>query len=340
MYMSFAQRPHTKWQLRTRSLPVGSRTLIMGIVNLTPDSFSGDGFSPLEVPVSDTRTGTQGIHLLGERSRGALPREAGRAVAYALGLLDAGADLLDIGAESTRPGSGAGSDHAISAAEEEDRLLPVLEAILHERPEAIVSVDTYRASTARFALAAGAEIINDVSGFLWDPAMAEVCATGKCGVVLMHTRGKPGDWRSLPALPLRTVVPLVLDGLSSRLAAAQAAGVEENRIALDPGYGFGKAWEANYALLRDQHDLLPLGRPLLAGVSRKSFLGRTLERRFELGEVSPTQRDTATLAASVAAILNGASLLRVHTVRPALEAAAIADAVLDCKRPVQESLQD
>ncbi len=336
MRMPFAQRLQMNWQLRTRSLPVGSRTLILGIVNLTPDSFSGDGLLPSEIPLNETRAGAQGIHLLGERSRGALPREAGRAVAYALSLLDAGADLLDIGAESTRPNSGAGSDHAISPAEEQDRLLPVLEAVLRERPDAVLSVDTYRAATAQAALAAGAEIINDVSGFLWDPAMADVCAAARCGVILMHTRGKPDDWRSLPALPPRTVVPLVLDGLSSRLAAAQAAGVEENRIALDPGYGFGKAWEANYALLRGQHDLLPLGRPLLAGVSRKSFLGRTLERRFELPAVSPAQRDTATLAASVTAILNGASLLRVHTVQPALEAAAIADAVLDDKRPLPQ----
>ena len=292
--MPFPPRPRHPWLLRTRSLVLGERSRVMGIVNLTPDSFSGDG-----------------------------QRDVAEAVEKALGMLDEGADLLDLGGESTRPGS-----DRLSTQEEQARLLPVLAALLRERPDAIVSVDTYHAETARAALALGAEIVNDVSGFLWDPPLAEVCARAKCGVVLMHTRGRPEEWRTLPALAPEAVVPLVLRGLGERLAAARAAGVEENRIVLDPGYGFGKAFDANYHLLAGQDTLHALGRPLLAGVSRKSFLGRTLGQLRNGPDAPAAQREYATLAASVAAILNGASLLRVHAVRPAVEAAAIADSVL------------
>ena len=167
--MSTPARTSAQWQLRTRTLELGARTLVMGVVNITPDSFS-DGGAFLE-PES--------------------------AVARCLQCLDEGADLLDLGAESTRPGSHAGGEiPAVSASQEQDRLLPVLEGVLRARPDAIVSVDTYKAATARAALQAGAEIINDVSGLLWDPAMAQVCAEHKAGVVLMHTRGRPEEWRT------------------------------------------------------------------------------------------------------------------------------------------------
>jgi len=304
--MAFACRPQLVWQLRTRTLTLGARTAIMGIVNLTPDSFSGDG-------------------LLG--------RDPDESVAHALRLLDEGADILDLGGESTRPGAGAGSDRAISVHEEGDRLLPVLEALHRERPHAVLSVDTYRAETARAALVAGAEIVNDVSGFLWDPAMAATCAQAQCGVVLTHARGRPDEWRTLPPLPPHAVIPLVRDGLRESLPVALEAGLHPENIVLDPGYGFGKAFEANYALLAGQAELLSIGRPLLAGVSRKAFLGRTLGRLHRSADVSPRHRDHATLAASVAAILNGASLLRVHAVDSAVEAAAIADAVLAMAEP-------
>ncbi len=297
-------RKQCDWRLRTRALPLGPCTLVMGIVNCTPDSFSGDGL------LRDVQGATE------------------RAVAQGLRMLREGAVVLDIGGESTRPGSGAAGERAIATQQEQDRVLPVVEALLRERPEAVISVDTYRAATARAAVKAGAEIVNDVSGLLWDPAMAQACADLRCGVVLMHTRGRPDEWRSLPALPAREVVPLVLDGLRERLGAALEAGIAAERIVLDPGYGFGKAFEANYALLAGQAALLGLGRPLLAGVSRKSFLGRTLGALYGTGDVPPADRDAATAAASVAAVLHGASLLRVHAVRPAMEAAAIADAVL------------
>ena len=292
--MPFTPRPRHSWLLRTRALALGERTRVMGIVNLTPDSFSGDG-----------------------------QRGVGEAVEKALGMLHEGADLLDLGAESTRPGS-----DRLSPAEEQDRLLPVLEGLRRECPDAIVSVDTYHAETARAALLIGAEIVNDVSGFLWDPPLAAVCARAKCGVILMHTRGRPHEWRTLPALAPEGVLPLVLEGLRERLGAAETAGVERERIVLDPGYGFGKAFDANYTLLAGQDRLLALGRPLLVGVSRKSFLGRTLGILHKIPDAPVDKRDYATVAACVTAILNGASLLRVHAVRPAVEAAAIADAVL------------
>ncbi len=272
----------------------------MGIVNITPDSFS-DGFS------------------LGLEE----------SVAHATRLMEEGADILDLGAESTRPGSRAGGpDAEVSAEEEQARLLPVLEEILRSLPHAVVSVDTYKAKTARAALAAGAEIVNDVSGFTWDPAIAKVCAEFHAGVVLSHARGRPDEWRGQPQLEAGALLATVREGLATSLAAAERAGIASDSIVLDPGYGFGKRFDENYMLLARQAELIALGRPLLAGLSRKSFLGRTLGPLFG-GEPAPTAaRENASLAAMTAAILNGASIVRVHAVRPAIEAARIADAVL------------
>ena len=294
------------WRLRSRTLELGRRTLVMGVVNITPDSFSDGGrfFEP------------------------------DAAVAGAMQLLDEGADILDLGAESTRPGSRAGGAAgsalapAVGADEEQARLLPALEGILAARPGAVVSVDTYKAPTARAALAAGAEIVNDVSGFAWDPAMAAVCAETRCGVVLMHTRGRPEEWRTQPRLAADELLAMVRAGLVGSLEVAAKAGIAAEAIVLDPGYGFGKRFEENYLLLARQRELLELGRPLLAGVSRKSFLGRTLAPLFGGTDAPADSRGTASLAATVAAILNGASIVRVHDVRPAVEAARIADAVL------------
>lgn len=296
-----AHRAPTNWRLRTRTLALGARTLVMGVINVTPDSFSDGGAF--------------------------LAPDA--AITHALQLLDEGADLLDVGAESTRPGSRAGAEIlAVSGEEEQARLLPVVEGILCARPDAILSVDTYKAATARAALAAGAEIINDVSGFQWDPALAAVCAQLQCGVVLCHTRGRPGQWRSQPQLAPDALLSLVRDDLSASLNTAAASGVPNESIVLDPGYGFGKRFGENYSLIASQSELLTLGRPLLAGLSRKSFLGHTLAPLFG-GHPAPVDaRETASLTALVAAVLNGASIVRVHAVRPAVEAASIADAIL------------
>ncbi len=304
--MNAVSRAITSWQLRTRALALGARTLVMGVVNITPDSFS-DG----------------GMFL-----------DAEAAVARSIECLDEGADILDLGAESTRPGSRAGGQPdstdqpAVSTDEEQARLLPVLEGVLKARPAAIVSVDTYKSSTARAAVNAGAEIINDVSGFLWDPALATVCAESKAGVVLMHTRGRPEEWRTQQQLAPEAVLATVRDGLEASLAHAQKTGIPTQAVLLDPGYGFGKRFGENYALLARQSRLLSLGRPLLVGVSRKSFLGHTLAPLYS-GSAAPVEaREIASVAAMVAAILNGASVVRVHAVRPAIEAAHIADALL------------
>lgn len=289
--MSFAVRPHFNWRLRSRSLPLGSRTLVMGILNATPDSFS-DGGQFLD-PTA--------------------------ALTHALEMLDEGADILDLGGETTRPNA-----TPITPAEEQARVLPVLRAILAARPNAVVSVDTYHAETARLAIEAGAQIVNDVSGLLWDAEMAATCATLGCGAILMHTRGRPQEWRSLPALAPTEVTPLVLRELEGRAQAALFAGIASEAIVLDPGFGFGKALDENYPLLAQFDALHALGFPLLAGVSRKAFL------RHTLGEVA-MQSDAlqrATIAANTAAILAGAHILRVHDVRPACEAAAIADRIL------------
>ncbi|HTZ90251.1 MAG TPA: dihydropteroate synthase [Alloacidobacterium sp.] len=295
--MSFTRRSEFLWRLRTRSLALGARTLVMGVLNVTPDSFSDGG----------------SYH------------DANDAVEHGLRMLDEGADILDVGGESTRPGQ----QESVSAAAEQERVLPVISAILRARPETVVSIDTYKASTAKAAVDAGAEIVNDVSGLLWDGEMAATCAHLGCGVVLMHTRGRPDEWKSQPRLAADEVLPLVKRELGERLRMGLDAGVLRERIALDPGYGFGKRFDENYALLAGQAELRELGQPLLAGVSRKSFLARTLRPLYGGADAPVEDRLFATLSATVAAILGGADIVRVHDVRPAVEAARIADALLD-----------
>lgn len=294
-------RKQARWRLRTRTLELGRRTLVMGVVNVTPDSFS-DG----------------GLFLVSEQ-----------AVSRALELLEEGADIVDLGGESTRPGSRAGGEEpAVSADEEQTRLLPVVEGILRARPDAVVSVDTYKTETARAVLKAGAEIVNDVSGFTWQPELAEVCAGFGAGVVVAHTRGRPDEWRAQPQLEHGALLEMVRQGLAASVDTARSAGIGDEAMVLDPGYGFGKRFEENYRLLAQQHELLELGRPLLAGVSRKSFLGHSLAPLFGGSDAPMNARENASLAAMTAAILNGASIVRVHAVRPAVEAARIADAIV------------
>jgi dihydropteroate synthase len=178
-------------------------------------------------------------------------------------------------------------------------------------------------------VAAGAEIVNDVSGLLWDAEMAATCAELRCGVVVMHTRNRPSEWRSLPPLAPDEVVPLVERELGERCAAAIAAGIDAERIVLDPGFGFGKAGDANYALLRGLPTLALLGRPLLAGPSRKGFLGRTLAPMHNGIDAPVSAREHATLAATTVAMMLGASIVRVHQVRPAVDAALVLHALLN-----------
>ena len=300
-------RASYRWQLRSRALDLGPRTLIMGVVNVTPDSFS-DGGQFLD------------------------PQ---RAVAHALQMLDEGADILDIGGESTRPGTRVLSDdcrHTPVVTEDEElrRVMPVVEGILKARPDAVVSIDTYKSGVARRAVEAGAEIVNDVSAFQWDGAMAHTCSELNCGVVLMHTRGQPGEWRKLP--PETDITSLVMRDLANRAQVALDRGVDHDRIALDPGFGFGKNFEENYPLLARFDQLQALGFPLLAGTSRKSFVGRTIGKRRGGEDSAPDQRLYGSLAAMVASILHGAHIVRLHDVRPAVEAAAIADEVLAAEK--------
>ena len=303
--MPFPSRQIFDWRLRTRTLALGHRTLIMGILNVTPDSFSDGG------------------HFYDAASA---PE---RAVAHALDMLDHGADLLDLGGESTRPGA-----TTLSTDEEQARVLPVLEALRRERPYSIISIDTFHAATAKRAIKAGAEIVNDVSGGLWDAAMLTTLANLRCGAVLMQTRGTPQEWRTQAALATDEVMPLVMSGLGERLAAAQAAGLALEQIVLDPGLGFGKRLEENYPILSHLSELARLQRPILFGASRKGFLAHTIAQASNLAAVHQgapppsNARLNATTAANVAAILGGAHILRVHDVQPAAEAAAIADRIL------------
>ncbi|HZP24574.1 MAG TPA: dihydropteroate synthase [Terriglobales bacterium] len=298
-------RPRFSWQLRSRVIPLGGRTVVMGVVNVTPDSFS-DG----------------GVFLAPEK-----------AIEHGLRLLDEGADILDIGGESTRPGAAVEAEGAptkagrpaVSEEEELRRVLPVLEGIARARPGAVLSIDTYKAKVARAAVAAGAEIVNDVSAFQWDPQMAYACAELGCGVVLMHTRGTPQQWGSLPRFA--GVASAVEHELANRVQVALERGVARARIVLDPGFGFGKSFEENYPLLAHLEQLQRLGFPLLAGTSRKSFIGRTVGKRGG-HDAPPSERLFGSIAAMVISILHGAHIMRVHDVKPAVEAGAVADEVL------------
>jgi dihydropteroate synthase len=289
------QRPGFLWRLRSRTLNLGNRTLVMGILNVTPDSFSDGGKF--------------------------LARD--HAVAHALKMLDDGADLLDIGGESTRPGTPV-AESGIPATEEVRRILPVIEDVLRERPDAILSVDTYKAEVARAAVNAGCEIVNDVSALRWDEQMAASVVELKCGVILMHTRGRPQEWRNLP--PAADIVAEVKTDLRDYAQAALAHGIAKDQIMLDVGIGFGKKFEQNYPLLAGLDQLQDLGFPLLVGTSRKSFIGRTLAVD---GKDAPSdQRFHGSLAAATASVLKGAHVVRVHDVKAAVEAVKIADEIL------------
>jgi dihydropteroate synthase len=307
-------RPVFEWNLGSRSLQLGKRTLVMGVINVTPDSFS-DG----------------GVHF-----------DRDRAVEHGMRLLKDGADILDVGGESTRPGAKVlpstetagkittpeGQPYAekqpVSEKEELERVIPVIAALKQKRPQAVIAVDTYKANVARAAVDAGAEIVNDVSGFRWDPLMVKTVAGLKCGAVLMHLRGRPEDWRTLP--PVSDVVMLVKRELRAWADVALLGGVKRERIVLDPGFGFGKSFQENYPLLKRFDELHELRYPLLAGISRKSFIGRALARNGNDALVS--DRLYGTLAAETAVILKGAHIIRTHDVRACLDAVRIADVVV------------
>ena len=221
----------------------------------------------------------------------------------------------------------------MSPEEELDRVLPVLEAVKKQRPDALLSIDTYKSVVARSAVNAGAEIVNDVSAFQWDSGMALTCAELGCGVVMMHTRGRPTEWRNLEKAV--DIVCQVEHDLANRVQVAFEAGVGRDRIVLDPGLGFGKNFEDNYPLLANFGQFHRLGFPLLVGVSRKSFIGRAIAERIGR-EVPPGERLNGSLAAMVGCILQGAHIVRVHDVKASVEAAAVADEILAASAKADE----
>lgn len=296
-------RPVFEWNIGSRVLQLGKRTLIMGIVNVTPDSFSDGGQF--------------------------LDRD--QAVEHGLRLLDEGAGIIDVGGESTRPGAQVAapgpklseSSQVVSEKEELERVIPVIRELKRMRPTAVLSVDTYKAAVARAAVDAGAEVVNDVSAFRWDRKMAPTVADLKCGAVLMHMRGRPDEWRNLP--PAADIVVLVKRELREWADSAMMAGVKREKIVLDPGFGFGKNFEENYPLLRRLEEFHQLRYPLLAGVSRKSFVGRMVARA---GPDAPIEeRLYGTIATETAAILKGVHVIRTHDVRATADAARVADIV-------------
>jgi dihydropteroate synthase len=279
-----------RWQLPARALALGERTLVMGVLNVTPDSFS-DG----------------GLFL-----------DADAAVARAVAMERAGADIIDVGGESTRPGS-----LGVSAETELGRVLPVIER-LRGKIRIPISVDTSRSQVAEAAAAAGAEIVNDVTALRNDPRIAEVVRRRKLALILMHMRGKPRTMQKSPFA--RDVLRDVADGLRHAVAAARRAAVAKSQMVLDPGIGFGKSYEQNCELLARLPELARLGYPLLVGTSRKSFLSRVLEKS-KLHAGSQTERIWGTAATVAASILQGAHIVRVHDVLEMAQVARVSDAV-------------
>jgi dihydropteroate synthase len=287
------------WKLRNSELALGERTLIMGILNVTPDSFSDGG----------------------------LFRDPDRALARALELEEQGADIIDIGAESTRPGSAR-----ISAEEEWQRLVPVLKR-LRGQLQTPLSIDTYKSEIAVRALDYGIEIINDPSGLTFDANLAKTAASANAGLILTHMRGTPETWAKLPPLP--DAPAAIARDLEATVNRARRAGVEHNRIVIDPGLGFGKRGEQNAEILAHLNELARLDLPLLVGPSRKSFLHQK----------SSEETLFATAAAVTAAILKGAHIVRVHDVKEMRAVALVADEIaraaavvrISLERPVQQA---
>ncbi len=277
------------WRCRDRVVEFGQRTVVMGVLNVTPDSFSDGGRY--------------------------LDRE--KAVAHAVEMVSAGADIIDIGGESSRPGAAR-----ISAKEEMDRILPVVAETVRQ-VSALVSVDTTKAEVARKALEAGAHIVNDISALRWDAEMPEVVRESGAGTVLMHMQGTPETMQQAPRYD--DVVTEVRGFLQERITFCGRNGIAFENIAIDPGIGFGKELEHNLDLLRQLHLLAELGRPVIVGVSRKSLLGLLTGRPVD-------QRLAGSLAAASYAVMHGAHILRVHDVAETRDALRVIEALCEVER--------
>ena len=268
-----------------REMTIGDRTQIMGILNVTPDSFSDGGClkSPQE------------------------------AIEFGIRMVEEGADIVDVGGESSRPGAGP-----VSLKEELRRVIPVIDGLVR-RVNVPISVDTTKAKVAREAVEAGAEIINDISAMRFDDRMSVVVADTGAAVILMHMKGTPKDMQE-GDLTYRSLLPDIINFLRKRMEVAQSVGVELERIMIDPGLGFGKRAEDNMKLLRYLSAFRALGRPIVTGASRKSFIGKVVGG-------DPRDRLEGTAAAVAAAIMNGSHVVRVHDVGTMKKVAAIADAI-------------
>src|SRR5678816_1516826 len=286
------------WHIKGRTLPIGERTLIMGILNVTPDSFSDGGqFVSLDT-----------------------------ALAHAEQMISEGADIIDVGGESTRPGSAP-----VTAEEEIARVVPVIEALA--RSDTPISVDTTKSEVARAALDAGAAIVNDISALRFDFYIADAVARAGAGLVLMHSRGTPATMHRLP--PVADIMHEVTHSLRASINMAERRGVKRESIVIDPGIGFGKSQEQNLELLAKLDHLTAAfpEYPLLIGTSRKSFIGRILAD--ESGTPAPAEdRLHGTMATITTAILHGAHIIRVHDVKAAAETIRVAEAIRENPRPI------
>jgi dihydropteroate synthase len=289
------RRKRFRLRLRSRTLILGERTLVMGVLNITPDSFS-DG----------------GAYLDSEA-----------AIARALQLEQDGADILDIGGESTRPGA-----TSITPEEELRRILPVIQ-VLYGKLRIPMSVDTRKADVAEAAVAAGAEILNDVSGLRLDPRLGEVARRGRAPLILMHMRGTPHTMQQGPFA--RDVIRDVMVGLRDAVARAKRAGLAKTQLLLDPGIGFGKSHEQNFEILARLPEFARLGCPIVIGTSRKAFLGKALAGSGG-PSAPPDERLLGTAATVTASVLGGAHIVRVHDVAEMVRVARVADHVVNAAR--------
>jgi dihydropteroate synthase len=290
----------------------GSRTYVMGILNVTPDSFSGDGILALSGGTSETRSADE---AQGEGKY--------RALQQAKDFLADGSDILDVGGESTRPGS-----QPINATEEMERVIPVIEAIAQEFPDALISIDTYKAKVAEAAFKAGAQILNDVWALRADPELASVAAAFRVPVILMHNRSNPASVEVRAQLgnayigsTYENLIEDVKRELLVSVELAVEAGIEETRIILDPGIGFGKTREHNLELINRLDEIRSLGYPVLLGPSRKSFIGFTLD-------LPADQRVEGTAATVAVGIARGADIIRVHDVKEMARVAKMTDVIV------------
>ena len=299
MNNNLSMEPRFQINCAGRTLDISKGPVIMGILNTTPDSFYDGGAFQNEL---------RGVDL-------------DHALDHAMAMIHAGASIIDIGGESSRPGA-----EIISAAEEIERTAPLI-ALLRKKTDVLISRDTYKASVAEKALQAGAHFVNDISGFTFDHHLPDICSTYKAAVILMHTQVKPDsmEWSTGIGSGNEDIITSVSNFLSDSIARAEAHGI--NDIIIDPGFGFGKSVTENFRLLAKLHSLLALGRPVLAGVSRKSFLGHAITRPGHKMP-PPSERLAATIAAGTIALCNGASILRVHDVEAALQSVHVVEELL------------